>query len=123
MRVEVAGGVGGMTDFGNAGIEEQVYGKSGQFRRVLQRPWTIQLCHEPTISLYVGICRNFTVIEELTTGGVNRARIVDDKTGQLFDIEIWADKINVYPTTNEHQESSERLLKIFKRHGGGRLVI
>jgi hypothetical protein len=107
-----------MTDFKNAGIEKQIFGSKGQFHRTLQRPWTVRLTHEPRIGLYVGIARKFSVVEEITLGGVSRARIVDDKNGQIFDIEIFPDKIKVFPTSNEHQISSEQLLKIFEMHGG-----
>lgn len=104
--------------FGDAGIEQDFVGKDNRFKRTIQHPWVCTLNHEPNLSLYAGIVRKFTVIEETSVDGIHHARICCNMTGQIFDIEIRPDSILVYPTSNNHEEASERLLKIFERHRG-----
>jgi hypothetical protein len=109
-----------MTDFGKAGIKKETYGTANQFHRTLQIPWVYVFTYEPDlISLIRDITDEFVDMESLSMGGIHRARIIAHKTHTALDIEISADKIRVYPTTQgDHQNTSEILYKILQNYRG-----
>lgn len=109
-----------MTDFGKAGIKKETFGSKDQFHRTLQIPWTYTFSHEPDLfSLIKDITDEFVGMESISMGGVHRARIISHKTHTALDIELYSDKIHIYPTTQgDHQEASEILYKILQNYAG-----
>jgi len=113
-----------MTDFGYAGIKEVRLGKNGQIRQRLQIPWAYE-CEEEIdlFSLITKINEGFCHIESISMGRVHEVRLVHNRLHQLIDIRIYPKQIVVYPTTNNHQDVSETLLKAFKDVSyGGKLI-
>ena len=97
-------------NFENAGVKVEVFGKNRQFKRKLQIPWTFRSDSELNlISIIDSIVSKYTVIESISMGGLHHARIIDNKLGSAFDIDIHEKYINVYPTEENHTESSNKL--------------
>ena len=108
-------------DFGDAGIRYKEINRN--VTHTIQSPWIYRFNNtDPSLfSLIPSITDEFTVIESTSFDGFHSARITDNKRHQLFDIELNRDHIKVYPTTNDHQESSERLYLILKKYYPGHL--
>jgi hypothetical protein len=104
-----------LQNYEESGIRIETFGKKNQFQRKVQMPWSwITKTELNLFELIPAITERFTVIESLSMESRHTARIVDNKSGEPFDIELNRFCITVYPTSNNHQDSSDRLLKIIK---------
>ena len=106
-------------NFGNAGVEVQVFGSANQFRRRILHPWTCTFKNEiNVIELVSDLAEQVTVLESLSVDGTHHTTVIDYKDGTRFEITIRSKRIEVYPKTNCHQNASERLLRVIERNGG-----
>ena len=103
-------------NFESAGYETQTFGKQNRFKRNIQSPWVFRSDSELNlISILDGILSKYAVIESTSMGGIHRARIIDNKLGDAFDIEIHNNHIKVYPTKTEHRAGSNKLRNLLSR--------
>jgi len=112
-----------MTDFGKAGIKTVTVGKSVKFNNRLQIPWGFVFDREPDlISLISELDKSFCFLESISVGGSHEARMIYNKTGTMVDIDIDNKEMLVYPTSNDHQECSEKIYAILTKHFNGKLI-
>ena len=97
-------------NFENAGVKVETFGVNKQFTRKILIPWTFRSDSELNlISIIEHIVDKYTIINSLSTCGLHHARIVDNKLGTTFEIDIHEKHIRVYPTEENHAESSNKL--------------
>lgn len=103
-----------MTNFGIAGPHMSPVGKDGQFQRTILIPWEITFEVEPPlISLIAELAQEFTVMDATTfRDGLHEALFIDNRNGKQFQIKINGTRMKVYPKSEDHQDSSEKILKI-----------
>lgn len=113
---EEEGKVTGEGTIESAGVRWHAVGKNGRFRHRVQVPW-IFLFKNPQDAKAISRRlegKKFTVIERIELDGLTTSHIVENQTGENFDLVFDEKGVCVYPTSNQHQEASERLRKFFE---------
>jgi len=105
----------------DAGVKKHHVGQNGNcFGHTIQIPWVYVFQREPEMIPLIGaITKAFCVLESSTYNVFHTARLIDEETGEQIDIELNSKQIAVYPTTNNHHTTSEKLLNILKTHASG----
>jgi hypothetical protein len=101
------------------------FGKTNQFSRAIQKPWSIRMSYgldaddiPKFCDLVQGSDWNFTILKDvLLTGSIlYNARMIDDNSGALFDITTTGKKIDVFPVIQRDLSSSMRFYQFVLSH-------